>query len=173
MSAGDWVRLGATLSFGEGLYKVITMSTPGVTVRGGDGQNHALSTEQFEKLMLAPAAPKRRFARKADFFDRKDGVLAAAGYHVGITGLGKAQRREVLRWVFEQPLNALPRVGDAAYRAEWGESRSAKRVNKITSCLWTFAQNGMARREQPREAVNDWQEDYKWFCETYGGHLSN
>jgi len=173
MSAGDWVHLGVTLSFGEGLYKVITISAAGVTVRGEDGRNHALSKEQFETLMLAPASPKRRFAKKTDFFDRTDGVLAAAGYHVGISGLSKVKRRGVLTWVFETPLNALPKVGDAAYRAEWGESRSAKRFNKITSCLWTFAQNGMARREQPREAVNDWQDDYKWFYEAYGAHLSN
>ncbi len=171
MREGDWVRLGPTLSFGEGRYKIVTLGAHSITVRGEDGRHHALLKEQFENLINAPATPKRRYGKKADFFDHNVGMLAGAGYHVGTNGLGKARRRAILTWVFEASPNELPRVGNEEYRSQWGESRSARRFNKITSCLWAFAQNGLARRDQPREAVEDWQDDLQWFYETHGDHL--
>ncbi len=52
--------------------------------------------------------------------------------------------------VFETARDALPREGDEAYRAEWGEARSVRGSNKITSCLSPFAETGDAKRLNTR-----------------------
>ena len=173
MKDGDWIRLGPTLSFGEGLYKIVNVGLQTVTVRGEDGRRHSLSHHQVQTLTMSTATPKRRTATRATFFRQEHGVLAAAGYHVGASGFAEARRRAILSWVFEAPLIALPKEGDEAYMAEWGEARTVRRFNKISSCLLSFAQNGLARRDPPLVAIEDWQADLQWFYDTYAQHLEN
>ena len=173
MKTGDWVRLGQTLSFNEGTFKVVDLTAESVMIRGDDGGRYTLSRGLLETLRLSPAAPRRRFATRTNFFRQELGVLAAAGYHVGRGGLDRERRRAILSWVFEAPVTALPKVGDPAYLAEWGAPSSAQRFSKIANCLFAFAQNGLARPDQPREAIEDWEEDLQWFYDSYGKRVAS
>src|SRR5204863_7076430 len=112
MGEGEWVRLGATLSFNEGLYRIIEITPQTVIIRGEDGRKHHILRDQFMSLSKTPATRKRRLAKKTDFFAQDEGMLAAADYHVGNTGHTRAHRRAVLTWVFEASVDSLPRAGD-------------------------------------------------------------
>jgi hypothetical protein len=169
MKPGDWVRLRRTLAFEEGFYKVVAITEAQVKVRGEDGRFHVLNTGQFEHLVVSHEHAKRRLGTPADFFSQDEGVLAAMGYHVGERGLTREQRRSVLARVFQTPLERLPQVGDDSYMAQWGAGNSHPRFNKMFSCLHTFYQNALSRRNPPREAIDDWKEDFDWFVETFGG----
>lgn len=97
--------------------------------------------------------------RRAEFKDfetlaQGDSLLEFIGYHVGKhKGLKKKVREEKLRWVFENP---LPVVGSPEDYFEFGEPKSAKRIEKLKKTLKGRNKNYggehyMVAREQTEE----------------------
>ena len=96
------------------------------------------------------------------------GVLSEMGYRVGRSGLAAAERREILRKVFEVELVATSPETEN-YIREWGTPHSRTRLRKMARCLGGFIE--MAERKTKAdmsEAIADWKSDLEWLRATYG-----
>lgn len=170
---GDWVALRRTLAFDEGMYRIVEVTPSCLKIMGEDGKSYMLTREQFKKYLLyGPTAPKRRTGARATYFEQDEGVLSSLGYHVGVSGLSRDQRRSILAQLFEMPFERLPQVGDPYYMAQWGPARSPERLGKMRNGLDSFAQNARARRDPPRAAIQHWEEDLDWLRRTYAEYYA-
>ena len=97
------------------------------------------------------------------------GVLALMGYHVGYTGLGQSERRDILKALFESAKLARGEGADRdGYIAQWGEPRSAKRLEKMAKTLRGLTD--LDRRKTMSDmsrAIEHREEDLAWLKATY------
>lgn len=95
------------------------------------------------------------------------GVLKHMGYTVGHHGLVESERRAALETVYAVEL--VPGSDGADwYIEQWGEPRTARRLQKLANCLASFANT--KRRSQTRdysEAIADWESDLAYLKATY------
>jgi hypothetical protein len=97
---------------------------------------------------------------------RSQGMLSLLGYHVGKTQpIHPSFRESILEYAFE---HHLPPIGDVAYFDEWGEPRSARRLQKLANTLASLARN--ATRRDPlalSRAIDEWEQDLTFLYEQY------
>ncbi len=100
----------------------------------------------------------------SDVFKYEEGLLRQYGYKVGMNGLSESERWEILDTVFLRPLQ----MDDAAYSSEWGEPRSAKRLQKLAESIAAFTRNAKRRRRGSlSKAIQDWETDLAYLKRTY------
>ena len=101
----------------------------------------------------------------SNVFKYEEGLLKHYGYKVGISGLSQRERWEILDRVFSQP---LLQIDNAAYLSEWGEPKSAKRLQKIADSIAAFTRNTKRRnRSSFSKAIQDWETDLTYLKRTY------
>jgi hypothetical protein len=97
---------------------------------------------------------------------RPQGMLSLLGYHVGQTlPLHPSIRECILEYAFEYH---LPPVADVAYFDEWGEPRSALRLQKLANTIAALTRN--AKRRDPHSlsrAIDEWEQDLMFLHEQY------
>jgi hypothetical protein len=97
---------------------------------------------------------------------RPQGMLSLLGYHVGETlPLYPSIRECILEYAFQ---HHLPPVGDVTYFREWGEPRSARRLQKLANTLAALTRN--ARRRDAAalaRAIDEWEQDLMFLHEQY------
>jgi hypothetical protein len=109
---------------------------PSTTAEKGDGQLH------FE----------------ADAF----GVLAQAGYRVGVTrGEPEAARWRTLMRLFQDEITHAPAGG------EWGSHGSARRLKKLAYTIAALTRNAKRRGPQMAQAVAEWETDLKYLHDRF------
>ncbi len=109
---------------------------PSTTAEGGDSQLH------FE----------------ADAF----GVLAQAGYRVGVTrGEPEVARRRTLARLFQDDITHVPPGG------EWGNHGSARRLKKLAYTIAALTRNAKRRGPQMARAVTEWEADLKYLYDRF------
>ncbi len=100
-----------------------------------------------------------------DVFKYEQGLLKYYGYKVGRSGLSHRERWEILDRVFSQP---LLEIDNAAYLNEWGEPKSAKRLQKIVDSIAAFTRNAKRRDKHSfSKAIQDWETDLAYLKKTY------
>ncbi len=100
-----------------------------------------------------------------DVFKYEQGLLKYYGYKVGRSGLSHRERWEILDRVFSQP---LLEIDNAAYLNEWGEPKSAKRLQKIVDSIAAFTRNAKRRnRRSFSKAIQDWETDLAYLKRNY------
>jgi hypothetical protein len=100
-----------------------------------------------------------------DVFKYEEGVLRCYGYKVGINGLTQEERWKILDAVFLQP---LVNIDDTVYLSEWGEPKSARRLQKLADSLATFACNAKRRNsDRYNKAIQDWEGDLAYLKRVY------
>ena len=98
-------------------------------------------------------------------FDYDEGLLKFMGYTVGQLGTYRTRRRQVLDYVFNE---RVPKVQSYEYMAEWGDPKSAKRLQKLSNSLASFTRNAKRRRSSDmNHAIAEWEEDLTYLKETY------
>ena len=98
-------------------------------------------------------------------FQNPQGVLGYLGYQVGRAGRLPESRKEILDWVYKNP---LPFVNSAAYMGEWGQPISGPRLRKTAESIAAFCRN--AKRNDPSRrgvAITDWEDDLAYLKRTY------
>lgn len=95
-----------------------------------------------------------------------EGMLQYMGYKVGHTdGKELNVRRTILHGIFE---GALPPVFPDWYLNEWGETGSARRLQKMAECISAFTRNAKRRRDNKMEvAVGQWESDLEYLYYEY------
>lgn len=98
-------------------------------------------------------------------FTTKEGLLSYCGYKVGANGLPLDPRRKILDAIF---LAQLPPIDDPAYCAQWGEPRSAKRLQKLAETMAAFVRNAK-RRDAARmeKSIREWETDLAYLKRRY------
>ena len=138
MRVGDRVRLPPTLSQPAGEYCIVAIEGNEIRLVSKNGIERRVTKDDLP-ILVGRATPAVTAPVSADSFNRDDGVLSQAGYHVGSAAAMPAINRQiVLRRVFEMPAVLLPVGGDESYRAEWGEPCSERRLSKMMRCLESF-----------------------------------
>ncbi len=98
-------------------------------------------------------------------FKYEEGLLRHYGYKVGMNGLPESERWEILDTIFLRP---LLQMDNAAYLSEWGEPRSAKRLQKLADSIAAFTRNAKRRsRGSFSKAIQDWETDLAYLRRTY------
>lgn len=101
----------------------------------------------------------------SDAFPYEEGLLRQYGYRVGMSGLLESERWEILDTVFLHP---LLQMANAAYLSEWGEPKSAKRLQKLADSIAAFTRNAKRRnRGSFSKAIQDWEADLAYLKRTY------
>jgi len=101
----------------------------------------------------------------SDVFKYEEGLLSHYGYKVGMNGLSESERWEILDTVFLRP---LLKMDNAAYLSEWGEPRSAKRLQKLAESISAFTRNAKRRNKVSlSKAIQDWETDLAYLKRTY------
>jgi WYL domain len=101
----------------------------------------------------------------SDAFKYEEGLLRHYGYKVGMNGLPESERWEILDTVFLHP---LLQMDNAAYLSEWGEPKSAKRLQKLAESIAAFTRNAKRRnRGSFSKAIQDWETDLAYLKRTY------
>ena len=97
---------------------------------------------------------------------RPQGMLSFLGYHVGETlSLHPSIREAILEYAFE---HHLPPIGDATYIEEWGEPRSARRLQKLANTLAALTRNAKRRDVVAlSKAIDEWEQDLMFLYERY------
>jgi hypothetical protein len=91
----------------------------------------------------------------SDAFKYEEGLLRHYGYKVGMNGLPESERWEILDTIFLRP---LLQMDNAAYLSEWGEPKSAKRLQKLAESIAAFTRNAKRRnRGSFSKAIQDWE----------------
>ena len=105
-----------------------------------------------------------------DVFQYEQGLLKYYGYKVGRSGLSQGERWEILDQVFSQ---ALLQIDNTAYLNEWGEPKSARRLQKIADSIAAFTRNAKRRnRHSFSKAIQDWETDLAYLKRTYYNNFS-
>ncbi len=100
-----------------------------------------------------------------DVFKYEQGLLKHYGYKVGRSGFSHRERWEILDRVFSQP---LLQIDNTAYLNEWGEPRSAKRLQKMADSIAAFTRNAKRRNSRSfSKAIQDWETDLAYLKRTY------
>lgn len=126
--------------------------------------------DEFFNWPSTDAVPGRRSKIDVDSWIQ-EGVLRYMGYQVGSTnGIASNLRRRILEQVFE---GALPPVFPNAYLDQWGEPKSAARLQKMAETIAAFARNAKRKRSDSLwGAIRDWESDLKFLYEQfYIGHF--
>lgn len=98
-----------------------------------------------------------------------EGILSHYGYKVGINGLSRKERWEILDRVF---LNPLLKMDNTAYLHEWGEPNSEKRLKKLANSIAAFTRNAKRRRRGNfGQAIEDWEADLAYLKRTYYNNI--
>ena len=100
-----------------------------------------------------------RFAK----FGLERSPLKVFGYKVGKHGLTLTERRQVLEFAV---FGVIPNFFAEEYRAEWGEPGTPKRYEAILSHLHML-QSTRRQQLQMKQAIADWNMDYRWLVESY------
>ncbi len=111
--------------------------------------------EEFFKWPSTEAEPGRR--SKIDVEDWfQEGVLSYMGYQVGSTnGVASNLRRRILEQIFE---GSLPPIFPPSYLNQWGEPKSAARLQKMAEAIAAFSRNAKRRRSGSLwGAIRDWR----------------
>lgn len=97
---------------------------------------------------------------------RPHGMLGFLGYHVGETQATPPDiRRCILEYAFECH---LPPLNDRAYYMEWGETRTAQRLNKLANTLAALTRNAKRRDATSyATAIDDWEGDLALLRDSY------
>jgi hypothetical protein len=173
MKVGDRVRLPPTLSQPGGEYRIVAIDDDRFRlVSTKERVKRAVAKDQLPAL-VARATPAPTTALDADAFARDEGVLSRSGYHVGAAAAMPAINRQiVLRRVFTMPAAQLPSGNDEAYRAEWGEERSQKRLYKMACCLESFISAHLTRGLEYKRSIAEWKEDLAWLGVELGAPIN-
>ncbi len=100
-----------------------------------------------------------------DSFRYEEGVLKTYGYKVGMHGIRRAERIDILNSVF---LYSLVPIKDSSYEKEWGEPKTAQRLKKIADSIAAFTRNAKRRnRENFSQAIQDWESDLAYLKRRY------
>lgn len=85
-------------------------------------------------------------------------MLSFLGYHVGeMQPTPKGVRWCILEYAFECH---LPPLDDRVYLLEWGEPKSARRLNKLANTLASLTRNAKRRDTLSlARAIDDWEHD--------------
>ena len=121
--------------------------------------------DDFFKWPSTEAEPGRR--SKIDVDDWiQEGVLRYMGYQVGSTaGVSSNLRRRILEQIFE---GVLPPVFPPNYLDQWGDPKSAARLQKMAEALAAFTRNAKRKRSDSLwGAIRDWEGDLKFLYEQY------
>lgn len=101
----------------------------------------------------------------SNVFKHEEGLLRQSGYRVGASGLPENQRRQILDRIFLQSLSV---VNDSNYLREWGEPRTARRLQKLAESIAAFTRNAKRRRTNSfTQAIQDWESDLAYLKRTY------
>ena len=135
----------------------------GATRGPGDNTSNAAKLDYFPWPNTAALGGKGNLSTAV--FTTKEGLLSYCGYKVGANGLPLDPRRKILDAIF---LAQLPPIDDPAYRAQWGEPRSAKRLQKLAETMAAFVRNAK-RRDAARmeKSIREWETDLAYLKRRY------
>lgn len=139
-----------------GWYRVVSVRDDYIKVERSHELPVELTHQRFQNLQTDPPGAE---------FGEGEGVLRAMGYAVGRNGVRLQARRDLLQRVVATRFGQLPEVSNVA---EWGESNTLQRVDKIGRCLAGFIQNARRRTPPPQAAIDAWEKDLEWFEEHFG-----
>lgn len=96
----------------------------------------------------------------------KEGLLSFMGYHVGLGSCAtKAYREILLSAVFACH---VPPVFSDEYIREWGQAKSAGRLQKMAEALAAFTRNARRQRGNHMDsAIRDWESDLEFLYYEY------
>jgi len=173
MKMGDRVRLPPSLSQPAGEYRIVAFDDNYVRlVSTKQGVKRSVSKDELP-VLIGRATPAPTTVLAADAFARDEGVLSRSGYHVGAAAaLPAVNRQIVLHRVFAMPAAQLPAGNDEAYRAEWGEARSQKRLSKMARCLESFISVHLTRGHEYQRSIKEWKEDLDWLDKELGAPIN-
>lgn len=98
-------------------------------------------------------------------FKHEEGMLRHYGYKVGIHGLDESERLKILNSIFLYPL--MP-MDDSEYVSEWGEPKTARRLQKLAESIAAFTRNAKRRNESSfSKAIQDWEADLAYLKKAY------
>ena len=101
----------------------------------------------------------------SDAFKYEEGLLRHYGYKVGIHGLNQSERLEILDSIFLRPL--MP-MNNYEYQNEWGEPKTARRLQKLAESIAAFTRNAKRRNDKNfGKAIQDWETDLAYLKTTY------
>jgi hypothetical protein len=101
----------------------------------------------------------------SDAFKHEEGLLRHYGYKVGIHGLNQSERLEILDSIFLRPLILMD---NREYLNEWGEPKTARRLQKLAESIAAFTRNAKRRNETNfSKAIQDWEADLAYLKKTY------
>jgi len=101
----------------------------------------------------------------SDAFKHEEGLLRNYGYKVGIHGLNQSERLEILNSIFLRPLTLMD---NREYLNEWGEPKTARRLQKLAESIAAFTRNAKRRNEKNfSKAIQDWEADLAYLKKTY------
>lgn len=94
------------------------------------------------------------------------GLLAYAGYNVGVNGKPEQLRRRILAHTFERQI--LPKLESQQYILEWGSACSAARLKKMAYSIAAFCKNAKRRNDSTMgTAIQEWEADLAWLKVQY------
>ena len=91
------------------------------------------------------------------------GMLKSLNYRVGLDGLKKDLRRQILDFIIE---GVLPPVGSPAYVAEWGKPLSRQRYRKLHRVIRVLASSAETLGNMEKAAM-EWIEDLDYLEEKW------
>ena len=101
----------------------------------------------------------------SDVFKHEEGLLRHYGYKVGINGLSQSERLEILDSIFLRPLMSMD---DHEYLNEWGNPKTARRLQKLAESIAAFTRNAKRRNDKNFDkAIQDWETDLAYLKKTY------
>ncbi|WP_437193651.1 hypothetical protein [Planctomicrobium sp. SH527] len=99
-----------------------------------------------------------------------EGMLTFMGYHVGQTsGLNTAMRQAILQELFH---TVLPPVFPNVYLDQFGQPKSAQRLQKMADIIATLTRNAKRRGSVMATAIREWECDLEFlYYNYYIGHF--
>lgn len=88
------------------------------------------------------------------------GMLRHFGYRVGVGARSLAFRCIALKSCFIE--DDLPRIHSQKYVEEWGDPRSAKRLEKIATTIAALCRNDKRKGPMMKTAISDRELDLEW-----------
>ena len=95
----------------------------------------------------------------------EESPLKHMGYKVGVNGLSRVKRREILENAYK---GDVPNVFNPEYMEDWGSPDSSKRLHKMARSIASHARNAKRKKTSSMyTSILDWEGDLTWLKETF------
>jgi len=92
------------------------------------------------------------------------GLLRFMSYTVGVNGIGRRRREEILDSVFK---SVLPNINSPDYMKQWGSPDTAKRLRKIAKSIAALIRNAKRNSMDLSLAIRHWTNDLDYLHGKY------